>query len=284
MSTKSPAGKAERLDKILARLLNLSRQQAAYLIKDGRIRVNENYDVRLKGSDKVQPDDLLYLDDELIEAVSAAGRRRVLLFNKPAGCVCADKDKRYPLVHNYLSGVARREKLHSAGRLDLDACGLLILTDDGALIHQITAPKKQVSKIYRVHTDADIPAKAAESFARGVKHPEEGERYQSAELLILNPRDALVRVTEGRYHEVKRLFETAGCRVTFLQRISIGGLKLPAALKCGSFRELTEEETALLFGPPPPLTELAYNLPPAENAAELLNSAEEADVSKDEPW
>ena len=247
--------KEERLDKVLAKLLDISRKQASALIKDGRILVNDA--LAQKGQDKVAPEDLIYLDEELIEAAGLTQQRRVLLFNKPTGCICADRDKRYPLVLNYLIDVPHREMLHCAGRLDLDACGLIIVTDDGALIHEITAPKKQIAKIYFVTTDVPIPPKATEALARGVKHPEESERYRPALLHRVGERAALVQVTEGRYHEVKRLMQTQGCEVTHLERLAIGALCLPPTLGRGQFYQLTEEEVALMFVDPAPLTEVA---------------------------
>ncbi len=246
---------AERLDKVLAKLLDISRKQAGVLIKEGRIAVNEI--PAHKAQDKVAPDDLIYLDDELIEAAGLSQCRRVLLFNKPAGCICADRDKRYPLVLNYLIDVPHREKLHCAGRLDLDTCGLIIITDDGALIHEITAPKKQIAKIYFVTTDVPLPPHAAAALARGVKHPAESERYRPALLYPLGERAALVQVTEGRYHEVKRLLETQGCIVTHLERLAIGALLLPTELTRGHFVQLTQDEISLLFAQPPALETVA---------------------------
>lgn len=243
--------KAERLDKILAQLLDISRSDASALIKAGRISVNE--EPALKAQDKVLPHDLIYLDEELIEAASAASQRRVLMLNKPVGCVCADKDKLHPTVHNYLTDVPHRDELHCAGRLDLDACGLLIITDDGALIHEITAPKKQVAKTYLVRTDVPIPENAKTLLERGVKHPEERERYRPAQFLSLGEKEALVRVSEGRFHEVKRMFEVLGCTVVYLERRSIGRLTLPEDLKAGAFRALSEDEVSLLFESPEPL-------------------------------
>lgn len=243
--------KAGRLDKILAQLLDISRSDAQALIKAGRIAVNEI--PAMKAQDKVQPDDLIYLDDELIEAAEAASRRRVILLHKPTGCVCADRDRLHPTVHNYLIDVPHREELHCAGRLDLDASGLIIITDDGALIHEITAPKKGVVKTYLVHTDRPIPENAPLHFARGIKHPEEKERYRPAQLKITVSCEALVRVTEGRFHEVKRMFEVVGCTVTALKRLAAGRLQLPEDLAPGQFRLLTEDEVALIFKAPDPL-------------------------------
>ncbi len=250
--------KPERLDKILSKLLFISRSQAAALIKAGRVRVDEQYPA--KGDFKVGSDALIYLDEELVEAAGSAGVRRVFIMNKAAGCVCADRDKRYPTVHNYLTDVPRREELHCAGRLDLDTRGLLVITDDGSLIHEITAPKKQVSKTYVAALDRDIPPGAEAAFARGVKHPEEKERYQGAALLPLAPRLALVQVSEGRYHEVKRLFETQNCNVVYLKRVAIGALCLSGDLLEGRFRVLPEEEIPDLFAAADNLQVLAERL------------------------
>lgn len=238
--------KAERLDKVLARLLDISRQQAGALVKQGRIRVDE--DIAEKAQDKVQPESLLYLDDELIESAGAIHNKRVFMLNKPQGCVCADRDRNHQTVLDLFTGIEHREELHCAGRLDIDTTGLLIVTDDGALIHELTAPRREVKKRYAVVTDRAIPDTAVAAFAKGLWHPEEKTRYKSALLEITGENTAVVEITEGRFHEVKRLFEVIGLTVTSLQRLQIGGLTLDDSLPEGSFRLLTDEELALLTG------------------------------------
>ena len=141
----------------------------------------------------------------------------------------------------------RPDTLHCAGRLDIDTTGLLIVTDDGELIHEITHPKKEITKLYRAVTDKPIPEKAVSAFLKGIKHPEEKFPYKSAKLTIESANVGLVEVKEGRFHEVKRLFECVGCEVIELTRLRIGSLELDDSLEEGEYRLLSDDEVDLLF-------------------------------------
>lgn len=181
---------------------------------------------------------------------AAAFKKRVFLLNKPAGYVCADRDRN----HNTVVSLFRKERnmtdLHCAGRLDIDTTGVLIVTDDGALNHEITSPRHQVTKVYLARLDHEVPSSAVARFASGIKHPDEDKRYRGAVLTLLSQDEnagfwAAVQLGEGRFHQVKRMFEVVGCEVQELVRVAIGSLSLanlPEALVPGSYRLLDEEE------------------------------------------
>ena len=171
------------------------------------------------------------------------------MLNKPDGYVCADRDNNNPIVINIFSDVPKFTQMHCVGRLDIDTTGLIIVTDDGDLNHKITSPKSGVTKTYRAVTKEKISERDIENFAKGLKHPEEKTRYKSALLEIVSDNEALVTVTEGRFHEVKRLFECVGNEVLELERLYIGQLRLDEDLEEGEYREMSDEDIELVFTP-----------------------------------
>lgn len=260
------AGKeVQRLDKVVSHLTGMSRSNVSKLIKNGEVTVDDEVItdsaakicvhsvIVIAGFNDVSASD----DDGEVEVVTAADafKKRVFLLNKPYNYVCADRDKNHAIVSSLFRNELNLEKLHSAGRLDIDTTGLLIVTDDGDLNHEITSPKKEVSKVYLARLDKACPVTAVSAFANGIKHPEEKKRYQSALLTILDTEDqsfasehwAAVQVTEGRYHEVKRLFEVVGCEVLDLVRVAVGALTLPSDLDLGEYVSLTLEQQKSLF-------------------------------------
>lgn len=268
---KAAAKEMQRLDKIVAHLTGLSRQNATRIIKDGDVCVDE--EVITNAATKVSINSVIVIagfndaasaldndDEELsLEVTTAADafKKRVFILNKPFGYVCADRDKNHAIVASLFRSELNIEALHSAGRLDIDTTGLLIVTDDGDLNHEITSPKKTVSKVYLAKLDKEVPQSAIASFERGIKHPEEKKRYQSAALTIFAPEDheyngehwAAVALSEGRYHEVKRLFEMVGCEVIELVRVAIGSLTLPKELALAEYVSATDEMKQALFEP-----------------------------------
>lgn len=242
-STRADMSKLQRLDKCVSHLTGMSRKSAFFLIKAGRVtlfgevvrdpslRVEENAQIAIDGDER---------------SAFEGFEKRCFMFNKPRDCVCADTDKLHTTVLDYFAGVGKEENLHCAGRLDLDTTGLLLVTDDGELIHHLTSPKRRLVKVYEAVTDKDPDDHAVRAFLKGLKHPQEKKRYESA---VLRPQGncvSLVEVTEGRYHEVKRLFELCGIAVTRLKRLKIGELSLDPELEEGQFRPLSAEELALI--------------------------------------
>ena len=242
---KSLGSKLERLDKCVSKLTELSRKDATALIKQGRVAVDG--EVILSGAQKVDINSEIRIDDDVINLYEEAFKKRVFMLNKPTDMVCADRDKNHRIVTSLFADELRYEELHCAGRLDIDTTGLLIVTDDGELIHEITHPKKEIAKVYRAVTDKAIPERAVKAFLKGMKHPEEREAYKSAKLEIIEDNVGMVTVSEGRFHEVKRLFECVGCEVIELTRLKIGALVLDENLAEGEYRLLSDAEVKLLF-------------------------------------
>lgn len=233
-----------RLDRAAARCFDLTRSQAAAAIRQGRVSLAGR--ICREPAAQVAPEEALVLDGRACSAAEGL-RRRVFMLNKPAGVVCADRDRRCATVMELFAGEPRPWLLHPAGRLDADVRGLLLVTDDGALIHRLTAPRHGIARVYEVTTSAPIPAAAAADFARGLHHPCERRPYRSAALEVLAPCRARVSVCEGRFHEVKRLFECVGTQVSTLRRVQIGALRLDEHLQSGEYRRLEEAELTALF-------------------------------------
>lgn len=233
-----------RLDKAVAHNFAVSRQEAAALIKQGRIRVDGQLLTEVAG--KIPLTATLSFDGEQT-SVQQGFARRYFMLNKPQGMVCADHDRDYPVVLNLFYEQSRWTELHCVGRLDQDTTGLLLVTDDGDFIHQVTSPKQKIPKLYRAVVAADLQEHDVLLCARGLKHPEEKKRYAPAQLALVAPREALITVTEGRFHEVKRIFECLHNQVLELRREQIGGLHLDETLEEGQYRPLTQSEVAAVF-------------------------------------
>ena len=161
----------------------------------------------------------------------------------------ATEDKRCPTVLDLLPPEYGRRGLFPAGRLDKDTTGLLLLTDDGDLAHRMLAPKSHVYKLYRARTALPVTQGDIEAFREGVRFGE--IQYAPARLEVEegDPRCALVEIREGKFHQVKRMFEARGNKVVALERLRIGSLELDPALAPGQVRPVGEEELKLLFLP-----------------------------------
>lgn len=267
MAKKSQPNKIQRLDKVVAHLTGMSRSDVNHLIRDGSVLVDG--EAILDGATKVSLEAEIHImgedefETEALGVASDAFKKRVFMLNKPVDYVCADRDKHRLVVSSLFRAEQNIESLHSAGRLDVDTTGLLIVTDDGDLNHQITSPKKEVGKLYLARLDKAVPESAVKTFLRGIKHPEEAKRYKEADLFIIKKEDfpealngirgeqywAAVCLTEGRYHQVKRMFEVVGCEVLDLARLAIGNLMLPADLKLSQYRMLEADDIEKLFQP-----------------------------------
>lgn len=232
----------ERLDKILA-LHNVgSRREAGALVRRGSVTVNG---LPVKKPDvKIDPE----RDEVCVNGTMLSLHSRVaLMMNKPAGVLSASRDARAETVVDLLPAQWQRRGLFPAGRLDKDTEGLLILTDDGGLAHRMLAPKSHVSKLYEAELDKPATAQDAAAFAAGLQAGE--LTCLPAELLLPEAGGATVRVRvcEGKFHQVKRMFHAVGKEVLRLRRLSVGGLWLDPALAPGEARLLTPEEIALIF-------------------------------------
>lgn len=234
----------ERLDKLIAGQGTLSRREARELVRSGQVRVG--------GATVFSPERKVGEGEEIIVAGKPLQVKRhlYLMLNKPAEVLCATRDRDARTVLDLVPLPLRRKGLFPAGRLDKDAEGLVLLTDDGALAHRILAPKSHIPKTYFVRLDRPVQdgALLAAEFARGVGLGD-GARTSPAELrLSEDGREAELVIFEGMYHQVKRMFAHYRYSVEYLKRIKIGGLCLDPSLAPGQCRELTAEEVRRLPG------------------------------------
>ena len=165
------------------------------------------------------------------------------MLHKPAGYISATEDKKLDTVLELLPENARSD-LFPVGRLDRDTEGLLLLTNDGKLAHYLLSPKRHVDKTYYARIAGQVEPEHVQAFFEGLDIGDE-KKTLPADLHILQsgPESEIeVTIREGRYHQVKRMFEAIGCEVTYLKRLSMGSLKLDESLKCGACRPLTETE------------------------------------------
>lgn len=230
-----------KLVKLIANLGYGSRKDVTQLFRSGRIT---DADGEVLYADDVVPYETIRVDDEPLDPPPGL----VLMMNKPLGVTCSRKDPGrvvYDLLPPRYS--VRSPALSSVGRLDRDTSGLLLFTDDGALLHRIISPKAQVTKVYEATLAQDLRGDEGALFASGSLMLEtEKEPLAPAELEVLGPRQARLAVTEGRYHQVRRMFAAAGNHVETLRRISVGSLGL-GDLPPGEWRVLDAEDVALIF-------------------------------------
>lgn len=227
----------ERLDKFIASQTGLSRTQVHEKLRVGAVRVNGA--VERKKDRKIDPNnDAVCLDGEEI----SYRKFLYIMMNKPAGLVSASRDPKMKTVIDILPPEMKRKGLFPAGRLDRDTTGLLIITDDGDLAHKMLAPGKGVFKSYLAALDGPVGDREKEMFAKGIEI-DGGELCLPAYLDIAEDgMSAVIRICEGKYHQVKRMFEAVGRRVVALKRLSIGALSLDESLGEGECRFLDESE------------------------------------------
>ena len=228
----------QRLDKYLAEAGLDSRRKLRDMVRAGRVTVNGET-VRSPEQHIDETTAVVSLDGQ---PIARGNRRIVLMMHKPAGCVTAAKDDRYPTVMEHLP--AEYRKLMPIGRLDMDTEGLLLFTNDGDLAHRLLAPKRRIEKTYYAEHigtagEADVAAFRAGCELR------DGTKCLPAALEPLGEGKSLVRVCEGKYHQVRRMMASRGLTVRYLRRVAEGGLEL-GTLPLGMTRELTEAEITAL--------------------------------------
>ena len=231
-----------RLDKFISKATELSRKEAKKVLHASEITVN----------DEVVKDGSLHVDvlnDEVMwagEPLSVATGNRYILLYKPEGFECTLKPKEYPIVTELIA-VPELTSLRIAGRLDVDTTGALILSDDGSWLHRVTSPKHQHDKVYELTLaepmDEDAQANAVTKVAQGILLEGDYEKTKPATLEFIDATHARLTLTEGKYHQVKRMMGYFGNKVTELHRASIGNITLEG-LEKGESRFLTAEEVA----------------------------------------
>lgn len=231
-----------RLDKFLKENGICSRSEAKQILKKGLVKVN---DIVIKNSDyKVDENkDIVKFDDKIIEYQEYV----YLMINKPAGVICATEDYKDKTILDLVSDYKHKE-LFPFGRLDKDSVGLVILSNDGKLAHELLSPKKHVSKKYYLRIQGKLSNDDVKKFKEGIVL-EDNYKCKEASLEIIssdNISECYVTISEGKFHQLKRMFKMLDKEVIYLKRISFGNIVLDETLKEGDYRSLSEGEVELL--------------------------------------
>ena len=234
----------ERIDKILSNLGHGTRKEVKAILKKGKVEVDGV--IISDNAMKIDPDKaIIKVSGEEINY-----RKYIyLIMNKPAGVVSATVDKHDETVIDLIDDAYRAFDPFPIGRLDRDTVGLILITNDGELNHKLIAPKNHVDKVYYAEINKFVDQSDVSVFKKGVVI-DDGYKCMPAQLKILNAdengAEVMVTIQEGKFHQVKRMFESVEKKVVFLRRVSFGPLKLDENLAEGQCRELSEEEINLL--------------------------------------
>ena len=228
-----------RLDKYLCETGFGTRSQVKDLLKKGQVMVNG--EVVKKPELKINE----ATDQILCQGKKASYQKNIyLMLHKPAGVVSATEDNREKTVLDLVRPEDRKNGLFPVGRLDKDTEGLLLLTDDGELAHRLLSPKKHVDKTYYAKIDGQVTEEHVKQFREGLDIGDEKKTLPAVlTILLFGPVSEIeVTIHEGRFHQIKRMFEAVGCKVTYLKRLSMGSLVLDETLPPEEYRPLTEAE------------------------------------------
>lgn len=226
-----------RLDKLLSNMQIGTRSEVKKYIRQGKVTVD--------GSSNVRPEQNVNPVEQTICCFGKAlmyQEFEYYMLYKPGNCVTAKIDERHKTVMDYID--SPKKDLSPVGRLDLDTEGLLLITNDGNLSHNLLSPAKHVKKVYEARIDGLVTEKDIEAFRCGLDigddtptKPAELEIIEAGAVSLVH-----VTITEGRYHQIKRMFQAVGKQVLFLKRLTMGSLKLDESLNPGEYRQLTSEE------------------------------------------
>jgi 16S rRNA pseudouridine516 synthase len=233
----------QRVDKVLSNLGIGTRKEIKRLVKDGAVKV-DGVVVTDSGMHINPKDSLIEVSGELLKYREFI----YVMLNKPQGVISATYDARLKTVIDILPDEYKSFGLFPVGRLDIDTEGLLVLTNNGQLAHELLSPKKHVPKRYYAVIEGVVDEKEQEAFGKGVIL-DDGYKTLPAELFIIksaNFSEVELVIYEGKFHQVKRMFESVGKKVKYLKRIEMGRLRLDEALELGECRELTNGEVSLL--------------------------------------
>ena len=233
---------SERLDKYLSAQLMISRNDAKELIKRRVVKVNNQ--ISKLFDTKIQPEtDKVFVEDREI-----VYRKYIyIMMNKPQGVVCSTKDGVSKTVLELVPEELKRKNLFPAGRLDKDTEGFVFITDDGELSHNILSPKKHVDKEYFAVLENEADESYIEAFAQGMKI-DGGDVCKPAKIDICDDKhEVVITISEGMYHQIKRMIEALGNKVVYLKRLKIGGVELDENLALGECREMLHKEISKLY-------------------------------------
>ena len=226
-----------RLDKYISNATDLSRTEAKRLIKSGDVSIDEK--IATSGSQKVSTDHSVTINGSPITLLVD----RYFMMNKPAGVVSATKDHTNPtaidLIYEH-----RNQQLQIAGRLYIDTTGLLLITDDGQWNHIVTSPRTDCKKIYLVELENPVGEDYQRKLEAGIALEGEKRRCLPATMEVIDDHHIRLTISEGKYHQVKRMMTSLGNEVVNLHRLKIGGIELDPELEPGDYRPLTDEEIA----------------------------------------
>ena len=224
-----------RLDKMLAHLGYGSRKEVKLLIRKGEVIVNDTiiYDDDFKVDSDL--DEVIVYDEEVTYSEFV-----YIMLNKPQDYVSATYDNKYKTVIDLVSDYASY-KIFPVGRLDIDSVGLLLITNDGKLCHQLLSPKSHVDKKYYVEFSGDFIDSYYKNFEKGIKL-DDGYVTMPSKVELIEKDKAYITIHEGKFHQVKRMFEALNMKVTYLKRVTFGSLILDDNLKEGEYRLLSEDE------------------------------------------
>ncbi|MBA5763227.1 pseudouridine synthase [Vibrio sp. 404] len=222
-----------RLDKFVCKSTELTKPEAIEQIRAGDVSVNGC--IITDEATQVHENNAILLNGSRLKTRDF----RYILMHKPAGTICSNKDELYPSLFNYLE-IENVSELHIAGRLDADTTGMVLITDDGRWSFNITRPTQKCSKVYRVGLSRDIGEDVAAKFEHGIALQGELQLTLPAQLEVISAKEVLLTITEGKFHQVKRMFAAVGNRVVSLHREAIGDVNLD--LDVGQWRYLTNDE------------------------------------------
>ena len=233
----------ERLDKLIASQGKLSRSDVKKMVKGGRVAVDGAV---VKSADiKVDADkSVISVDGKALNYK----KNIYIMLNKPQGVISASNDKTQKTVVDLVPPELYRDGLFPAGRLDGDTVGFVLITDDGDFAHRILSPKNHIMKTYHATLRSPLTEEDISAFKNGIELSD-GTLCLEAEVRMLEKTDepiAEVKICEGKYHQVKRMFAALGNKVLYLKRVRMGGLDLDESLEEGQCREITAEELLLL--------------------------------------
>lgn len=224
-----------RLDKYIAKAQLISRSHAKKLIRSGWVLVD---DVAQKSTGLiVNENQVIQLKNQILTLVV----NQYILLNKPKGTICSSKDEEHPTALNCLN-IKDKANLHFAGRLDQDTTGLVLMSNDGQWTHRITSPKHKQAKTYLVTLTSALSIESIKSLESGVLLKDSDKPTLPAQVEVVDELKIKLTLTEGRYHQVKRMLVAVGNHVTELHRLSIGRVTIGDTLKIGEWRYLTQEE------------------------------------------
>lgn len=248
-----------RLDKFLANSGIGTRKEVKIILKKGKITVNE----KIVKDAKIQIDEIK--DNVKIEGEKITYKPFVyIMMNKPSGVISATEDGKYKTVIDLLCEKYKNYKVFPVGRLDIDTEGLLLLTNDGVLAHNLLSPKKHVDKKYYVELKEPLTIEKKKILENGIKLEENfvtkkakieiidkdkvKDKNKNIDIININKANSVfITISEGKFHQVKRMFKFVENEVLYLKRVKMGKLLLPEDLKLGEYRELSEEEMNLIL-------------------------------------